>query len=209
MDIAQEKTTFIEALLPQTAIHGWSDEALKEAAKACHFDEGKVALLFPQGLDEMIEYTGLMFDEKMVQAFSKEALNAMKVRERIFELTKMRLTLAAPFKESLRQAATYFANPLKAPIGLKSLYHTVDTIWRLAGDTSTDYNFYTKRTLLSGIFSATVVVWLNDASADHEESWEFLKRRIDDVLSLPKAFSQMPEHLKAFSTIFNPFKKKD
>ena len=78
------------------------------------------------------------------------------------------------------------ALPLNAPLGLKLLYRTVDAIWYAAGDTSADFNFYTKRATLAGVFSSTLLYWLNDRSEGNEATWAFLDRRIDDVMRFEK-----------------------
>jgi ubiquinone biosynthesis protein COQ9 len=62
------------------------------------------------------------------------------------------------------------------PLALQLLYRTVDAIWYAAGDTSTDFNFYTKRATLAGVYSSTLLYWLNDRSEGSEATWSFLDR---------------------------------
>ena len=78
-----------------------------------------------------------------------------------------------------------------APLALKLLYRTVDAIWYAAGDNATDFNFYTKRALLAGVYSSTVLYWLNDKSAGCADSWSFLDRRIDEVMQVPKLLGRV------------------
>jgi len=59
-------------------------------------------------------------------------------------------------------------------------------MWRAAGDTSTDYNFYTKRATLSAVYSATLLAFLSDNSADMAKTEAFLDRRLADIAKLPK-----------------------
>ena len=92
----------------------------------------------------------------------------------------------AGHREALRHVLSFLALPQNAPLGLKCLYRTVDAMWRAAGDTATDYNFYTKRMLLSGVYGSTLLYWLDDESADYEDSWAFLDRRIADVMTIEK-----------------------
>jgi ubiquinone biosynthesis protein COQ9 len=81
----------------------------------------------------------------------------------------------------------------------------VDAIWRAAGDTATDWNFYTKRGLLAGVFSSTVLCWLDDTSEDHAETWAFLDRRIADVMRVPKATARVREACGRFA---RPFQRR-
>ena len=91
---------------------------------------------------------------------------------------------------------TVLSFPTNGPVGLRCLYRTVDTIWRAAGDTATDFNFYTKRGLLAGVYSATVVYWLNDSSEDFSRTWRFLDRRIDETMQIPKITQRLKKTLE-------------
>ena len=64
-------------------------------------------------------------------------------------------------------------------------------MWRLAGDTATDYNHYTKRTILAGIYAATLAVYVTDESEGKADSRAFLDRRIDGVMRFEKAKAQL------------------
>jgi ubiquinone biosynthesis protein COQ9 len=103
---------------------------------------------------------------------------------------RARLEQLAPHREAVRRALSYLALPQNAALGAKCLYRTVDAIWYAAGDTATDYNFYTKRLLLAGVYSSTVLFWLNDKSEGYAETWAFLDRRIAEVVKLGGALGR-------------------
>jgi ubiquinone biosynthesis protein COQ9 len=63
-------------------------------------------------------------------------------------------------------------------------------MWRIAGDTSTDFNHYTKRMTLGAVYGSTLLVWLDDQSDDWTETAGFLDRRIDDVMKIEKLKAQ-------------------
>jgi ubiquinone biosynthesis protein COQ9 len=86
---------------------------------------------------------------------------------------------------------TILALPVHAPLAARLLYRTVDAVWFALGDRSTDYNFYTKRMLLAGVYSATLLYWINDKSAESAETWAFLDRRIGEVMLIPKAMGRL------------------
>ena len=60
--------------------------------------------------------------------------------------------------------------------------HLVDEIWYMAGDRSTDINWYTKRGLLKTVYISTELYMLQDKSHNHEQTWKFLERRIDEMV---------------------------
>jgi ubiquinone biosynthesis protein COQ9 len=85
---------------------------------------------------------------------------------------------------------------MNAALGLKLLYQTVDAMWRAAGDTSTDFNFYTKRAILGGVYSATLLRWFNDTSEDEGETHTFLDARIENVMQFEKFKAELRERTK-------------
>jgi ubiquinone biosynthesis protein COQ9 len=131
-------------------------------------------------------------------------LGKMKIRERIAAAVKTRLAILRPHKEAARRAAAFLTLPPNAPRAATLLYRTVDLMWRAAGDTSTDFNFYTKRAILAGVYSATLLRWFTDDSKDESATEEFLAHRIDGVMRFEKLKAQVRErakHLPSLSDI--------
>ena len=143
-------------------------------------------------------------DRQMLARLEKTDLAALKVRERVAAGVRFRLEVLAPHKEAVRRGLSFLALPPNAGQALKSLHRTVDAVWTLAGDRSTDYNYYTKRLLLAGVLSSTTLFWLNDRSEGHAQTWAFLERRIDEVLKVGgrlgktmKGLLDLPDRLMA------------
>jgi ubiquinone biosynthesis protein COQ9 len=111
----------------------------------------------------------------------------MKVRERVKTAILTRFELVAPHREAVRRALTLEALPQHAPRALKQVYRTADAIWYAAGDTATDFNFYTKRLLLAGVYSTTLLRWLDDKSEGFSATAAFLDRRLADVMRIQQA----------------------
>src|SRR5262249_29371174 len=111
---------------------------------------------------------------------------SLKIRDRIKLAVRTRIEQTVGGKESVRRGLAMLAFPFNTPLAARLVYRTVDAIWYAAGDTSTDFNFYTKRATLAGVYSSTLLCWLNDRSEGNEETWSFLDRRIDDVMRFEK-----------------------
>ncbi|HEU0045328.1 MAG TPA: COQ9 family protein [Sphingomonas sp.] len=180
-----------EGLAPEIAANaafdGWGDEALTMAAEAHGVDPGVAKLAFPGGAVDMIDAWFGHVDRTMLDALPAETLAVMKMRERIAGLVEARLTAMAPDREALRRALAVLALPQNVVRAARLGWRTVDTIWRAAGDTAVDYNHYTKRTILLGVYGATVTVFLDDESEDHADTRAFLARRIDGIMRFEKA----------------------
>jgi len=184
MDMETLRAKLLEAILPHVAFDGWTYTALRAAAADAGIDEILARNAFPGGPSEVIEAFNADIDLRMLAELERRDLARMRVRDRITAGVRVRLELLGPHREAVGRGLSYLALPIHAPLAAKCLYRSVDAIWHAAGDTSTDYNFYTKRLLLSGVYSSTVLFWLHDRSADRAETWAFLDRRIENALRL-------------------------
>jgi ubiquinone biosynthesis protein COQ9 len=174
-------------LLPaHAAFDGWSDEALAMAARELGVPPARARLCFPNGAMQMIDAWFDSVDVAMLHAFPPERIAAMKIRERIRELVLFRLARMLPHREALRRAYAILAQPQNVVAAAKLAWRAADRMWRVAGDKATDYNHYTKRALLSGVYGSTAMVFIDDNSDDLADTRAFLNRRIDDVMNFEK-----------------------
>ncbi|GEO00548.1 hypothetical protein NSE01_23800 [Novosphingobium sediminis] len=174
------------------AFEGWSEAAVNEAAEITGIDPAAARFAFQaeggqSAAMAMIAAWAGSIDRAMAEAFPAERIAAMKVRERITALVTFRLDQIAGREEALRGALIEMAKPWNVPAATKLGWHSADAMWRLAGDTATDYNHYTKRAILGSIYAATLAVMADDKSEDREETRAFLARRIDGIMRFEKA----------------------
>lgn len=183
------------ALAPQIAMaamfDGWSDAALVSAARNAGVDPAVARLAFKGGAMDMIDAWIASVDARMEAEFADGRLDNLPIRERIRTLVWFRLQAIKGMEESLRRAAGVQAMPQNAARALKQGWSSADKMWRLAGDTSTDYNYYTKRAILASIYAATLAVFAADESEDKAETRAFLDRRIEGVMKFEKAKAQL------------------
>jgi len=168
------------------AFDGWNADAVESAAKALGIEPAIAAIAFPGGAVEMIDAWFASIDTAMAARFTPEQLAAMKVRERITALVETRLELVAGHREALRRAVATLAMPQNLATAAKLGWRSADVMWRLAGDTATDYNHYTKRAILGSVYAATVTVFLSDESEGWADTRAFLGRRIEGIMRFEK-----------------------
>ena len=189
IDDETKRTNVIEAALNHIPFDGWSSASLDMAAADCKLSETEMHKLFPAGIADVIAAYGAYADKNMVTAFlgqSTADTATMPVHIKIRSLILIRLKQAIPHKEVVRRTLAVLARPQHAKLAAQLLYNTVDEMWRAAEDTSTDFNFYTKRATLSAVYSATLLAFLSDNSSDMTKTEAFLDRRLADVAGLPK-----------------------
>jgi ubiquinone biosynthesis protein COQ9 len=179
------------------AFDGWSDAARDMAAQAEGIDTDIAALAFKDGPVDMIDAWFAHIDGVMLAAVPPERLALMKIREKITALVEARLDATSIDRESLRRALAILALPQNLAKATRLGWRTVDTIWRAAGDITTDYNYYTKRTILLGVYASTITVFLDDESESLADTRAFLGRRINGIMQFEKAkagFLKRTEH---------------
>ena len=177
----EAKRSVINAALPHVMFDGWSDVILKAAIADSGTEAGLAKLAFPRGpLDLALGYH-YQGDADMRAAMEALDLGSMRYSERVAKAISLRLELAD--KEAVRRAMAFLALPHNAGDGTRALWHTADAIWESLGDTSRDYNWYTKRMTLSAVYSACVLFWLGDEAGETEA---FIDRRIANVMSFEK-----------------------
>lgn len=186
MDKQHTARTLLSHALSLVPFEGWTARALARAAQEAGLTEAEMMRSFPGGVVDALNFWIEEADCSMAESAQALPLQEMKIRERIAQLVLLRLGHYAPHREAVRKALAMYALPWNMRHSLRTLYRTVDAIWHLAGDRSTDFNWYTKRMLLAGVYSSTLLYWLDDNSEKQKNTAAFLRRRIEDVMRIGK-----------------------
>lgn len=186
MDKPQATKDIIVATLPHIPFDGWSMRALTHGAADAGYAKTDVIRVFPSGAMQAVDAFFALSDDEMKTTLGRYHLETMKVRAKITLAVKLRIEIHGGHKEALRRAVALYMLPFNLLRASHSLYRTVDSIWHAIGDTSTDFNFYSKRATLAGVYASTLHHWLSDESAGTQATWDFLDRRIEDVMQIEK-----------------------
>jgi ubiquinone biosynthesis protein COQ9 len=195
------KDTVLAAALVHVPFDGFTDAVLARAADETRISRAEIKRIFPEGAISLVEAFSEWTDAKMLRELRRNDLTSLKIRQRISLAVETRLSVLKPHKESARRAAAFLTLPPHAATGAKLLYRTVDAIWRACGDASTDFNFYTKRAILAGVYSATLMRWFADSDVREQETREFLRRRIEEVMTFEKVKAQIRERIGALPSL--------
>jgi len=169
-----------------------SADTIAQAVEQAELDANYSQILFPNGMVDLIEFYNNQADEQMVKAIEKDKDFAkLGTTAKVAHVIKTRLQQQAKYKSKIQGMFKYLLNPLHAATALKLKYNTMDAIWKLAGDASNDYNFYTKRGLLGIVYMRTINFWFNDNSKDNQDTWAYLDKRLDEVVSVGKNISSL------------------
>ena len=178
---------------------GWTRAAVDSAAGQLGIDPVQARLAMPKGQAAMIDTYIQEVDRALEAWFTPERLSTLKIREKIRSLVWRRLEIMGPAREAVRRGLAILAMPQNLPLALRISWRSADLMWRIAGDTSTDFNHYTKRMTLGAVYGSTLLIWLDDQSEGWTDTAAFLDRRIDDVMKFEKFKAEWrgsSEHLR-------------
>lgn len=183
-------TQILDAALMHVPFDGWSETTFRAAVADAGVDPVVARALLPRGAVDLALAFHRRGDDLMAERLKAADKSDMKFRDKVTLAVRLRLEVVED-REAVRRGTTLFTLPMHAADGAKAIWGTADRIWSELGDTSDDINWYTKRATLSGVYSSTVLYWLGDDSLDHQATWEFLDRRIEDVMKIEKAKAQV------------------
>jgi len=175
------RPTILEHMLPLVPFTGWTEHTLAQAGKDSGLESAPIHYAFPGGIKDVIDYFFRCADENLAEACPETELSTLRMPGRIEKIILTRLQQWLPHREAVRRFVAARLLPWNKFAACQSLYRTVDLMWKLAGDNSTNFSFYTKRMTLAAVYSSTLLFWLNDASDNQTDTREFLERRLQNV----------------------------
>lgn len=176
----------LDALLPLVPKLGWTFAALRRGLRDGGGDPADAELLFPGGAPDMVEAFIDLADRRMEQQAAAQDMSGLRTPARVRAVIALRLAQNRPHREAIRRAFAVLARPRHARLAALCTARTVDAIWHAAGDRSADFSWYTKRAILTGVYSATLLFWLRDFSEDDAATLAFLDRRLEGVGRITK-----------------------
>ena len=185
------KDRLLDAAIPNVPFDGWSAATLRRAVEEAGVTPAQARAAFPRGGVDLALAFHRRGDAEMLARMAAEDLSTLRFRDRVARAVRIRLEIADETPEAVRRGMTLFALPMQAADGARAVWGTADAIWTALGDRSDDVNWYTKRATLAGVYSSTLLYWVGDASEGHAATWDFLDRRIDDVMQIETVKGQV------------------
>lgn len=179
--------------LERAPFEGWTRAMLQRAGADAGASRPTLAAAFPKGAADLLAFWSEKADAAMAEKMTAPDFAVRRIRDKVGLAVRARLDALRPYKEAARRAAATLALPIHASLGMRLVWKTADTIWRGLGDKSTDFNFYTKRAILAGVWTTTLARWLADDTPDETKTSDFLAARIDNVMQYEKAKGKLRE----------------
>lgn len=170
----------LSAALKQVPEHGFTSKALTLGAKDVGYLDVSVQL-FPRGSFDLIIYylvTQRLALKNNVH-FAEDAKLGVGRKLKTLAMTRLRSN-----KDTIHQwqgALGQMSLLGNLPASLKELNALSDEMWYLAGDTTVDFSWYTKRASLAAVYASSELFMTTDTSKDFAQTEEFLDRRLEDA----------------------------
>ena len=212
-DNNQIRIELIKAMLTHVPFDGWTWEAMEQGAIDIGYQKKKTSSerikifkdLFKNGSIDFIDIFSEMIDLEVKENYNLIEPKPERVPEKIKKIIMIRLNLCQKYKEAVRSSISLSAIPVNTKISLNILYRTCNSMWRIVGDKSTDFSFYTRRISLAAVYTSTLLFWLNDKSNNNIETEFFLDRRLKDISKISSLKRPLSD-LRKFTNNFNGLK---
>nr|CAD7575572.1 unnamed protein product [Timema californicum] len=193
------KENILNASLPFVQNFGWTKNALSAGAESIGY-AGVAHGMFPREGAELVLYFCTSCNKKLAEQMKQQTKNSgtgpnihLKPSVFIQDAVEARLRMITPYIDKWPQALAIQTLPPNVPASLANLLTLVDDICYYAGDRSIDFNWYSRRVALAGIYKMTELCLIQDKSEDYQNTWRFLERRIKDVTHLHGYLHQSEE----------------
>lgn len=194
-EVEQEKFKLLSIFLKNAPFDGWTKGNFIKSAEEANLPLAYAELLFPKAVEDLILYFSSIINKQMMQIFA-QTNKSEKVSDKIVYLIETRLSLYQKNKEAIQKLLQHNMLPQNFIFSQKLLWSTCDEIWFLAGDKSTDFNYYSKRALLAYVYSSSILFWLSDESEIFVDTKKFIRKKIAQVLQIGSLKSRATSFLK-------------
>jgi len=177
----------LDAALRIVPFEGWTDRTLTQAVARAGLPDGSAELFFPDGVLGLIRHWNARTVAHLEAEIATRGFDNLGITARIREAVLIALEAIGPNTTAMRRALSRLALPDAVGQGPRQLWALSDAIWAAIGDTSTDFNFYSKRAVLSGVLASTTIAWLEDTDPDKASARAHLDRRLANVMQFEKA----------------------
>lgn len=201
------RSEILEASLKFVIEKGWSQEAISLGAESINYP-GVVHGIFPMGAIELIAYFYTKCNRELIEQLQREVSDTERADsgENLIERTnprdyaihaiRLRLEMIIPYKSTWPQAIAIMSLPQNVPTSLAHLLTLVDDICYCAGDRSVDIGWYTRRIGIASIYKMVELYLLQDKSPGHQQTWEFLERRMEEGIQIQEFLSSSDQKTK-------------
>ena len=171
------------------ANEGLNSNTFETIAAKQNLNINEINLLFPEGNKDLLKYSLEQLNIELQEYCKLIDLIRLPLHKRIRKILLSKIEIMNKEKNFYKKIFLNSLLPNKSVSLPKQLYKSIDQIWYLAGDASVDFNFYTKRLILAGIYSRVVLFFFNNNNQSELEN--LLDLNLKRVAKIPELKSKI------------------
>ena len=176
---------------------GWSRNIIDKLIED-GVNKSELIIIFKNDYKKLLGYFLEEINQLLELKVKKINIINFPVNIRIKKILLARIQILNDDKIFYKKTFDHLLLPQNIKILKKSLYKSVDTMWYLAGDTSTDFNFYTKRIILGGVYTNAIFTFFNNDIEQAEVNIDKNLKKISRLPKLKERFSFIKDNLPIF-----------
>jgi rpsU-divergently transcribed protein len=195
------KSIILQKLKKIVSDEGWSEKVLKQLLQN-GVEKSDLVTFFQYDYKELLKYSLEELNKSLEKEINKINIINYSLNKRIKKILMLRLNILNNDKEFYKKTFYHLLIPSNNKIMKSSLYKSVDTMWYLAGDNSTDFNFYTKRLILAVIYVNALFVLFNKNFDEVESNIERNLKKISKIPKIKDRISFIKDNIPVFFKSF-------
>ena len=197
----KKKIKILEHAKNIVRIKGWSESTFKNLKNEA-FKNADLVNLFPNGYKDLLEFSILEINNLLEKKINRYNIINFPLNKRIKKILLLRLDILNGDKLFYKKTFNHLLLPANSKLLKKCLYNSVDKMWYLAGDNSTDFSFYTKRIILAFIYTSAIFTLNNYGLERAEENIDKNLQKIAKIPKIKERFSFIKDNLPIFIRSF-------
>ncbi len=176
---------------------GWSKDIFNKLINNKEKNSDLV-FLFPNGYEDLLNLALIEINKILENKIKKINIINFSLTKRIKKILLMRIEILENDKIFYKKTFNHLLLPQNSKIMKKNLYNSVDNMWYLAGDNSTDFSYYTKRITLAAIYINAIIIFYNKDIKKAESNIDTNLKRISKIPKIKERFSFIKDNIPVF-----------
>lgn len=199
--VYKKKLAILEHVKTIVRNKGWSDKIFTELIKK-EFSNSDLILCFNKEYINILNFSLDELNRVLENEINKTNIINFPTNKKIKKILIKRLEILNKDKIFYKKTFNHLLLPQNSKIMKINLYNTIDEMWYLAGDNSTDFSFYTKRLTLGAIYVNALFIFFNKS---YEEAEININKNLERISKIPKIkdrFSLLKDNVPIFLRSF-------
>ena len=195
MELEAKRQIFLQKVCDLAEISNWQESILEQVCIEMQLTADYYKIWFPRGVIDILNKLEQDYDVQMLQVLDSYAQPA-GITDKVGLALQVRICQVSPSKLLAQSMSRYYLRPRAVAEGLEFAWRSVDLIWQYAGDDSLDYNYYTKRALLHGIYVASQLCYNRDNSTESNQTRRFIQSSLRQIVQVSKCIKHTSKILR-------------